>query len=154
MPERKGKAKGKMRSLPGEAARSIMGRLARLRHSSWTYEGAAIQAQGILSEDDLQFLWLPMAHSFGKVLLSAQMACGFAAAVDATAWYWHTLGVAWALLLAVLARGRRGLRRGRRRGRLDPAAGTQPDHVGVQVPCRRLESPHRSTGLSTRFRGA
>jgi long-chain acyl-CoA synthetase len=54
----------------------------RLRHSSWTYEGAAIQAQEILSEDDLQFLWLPMAHSFGKVLLSTQLACGFATAVD------------------------------------------------------------------------
>jgi long-chain acyl-CoA synthetase len=54
----------------------------RLRHSSWTYEGAAIQAQDILHEDDLQFLWLPMAHSFGKVLLSAQLACGFATAVD------------------------------------------------------------------------
>lgn len=54
----------------------------RLKHSSWTYEGAAIQAQGILSEDDLQFLWLPMAHSFGKVLLSTQLACGFATAVD------------------------------------------------------------------------
>jgi len=54
----------------------------RLRHSSWTYEGAAIQAQQILSEDDLQFLWLPMAHSFGKVLLSTQLACGFATAVD------------------------------------------------------------------------
>ncbi len=54
----------------------------RLRHSSWTYEGAAIQAQHILSEDDVQFLWLPMAHSFGKVLLSTQLACGFATAVD------------------------------------------------------------------------
>lgn len=54
----------------------------RLKHSSWTYEGAAIQAQNILSEDDVQFLWLPMAHSFGKVLLSTQLACGFATAVD------------------------------------------------------------------------
>src|SRR3954454_4481692 len=54
----------------------------RLRHSSWTYEGAAIQAQQILGEDDVQFLWLPMAHSFGKVLLSTQLACGFATAVD------------------------------------------------------------------------
>ncbi|MDQ6688592.1 MAG: AMP-binding protein [Actinomycetota bacterium] len=54
----------------------------RLRHSSWTYEGAVIEAQGILDEDDLQFLWLPMAHSFGKVLLSSQLACGFATAVD------------------------------------------------------------------------
>jgi long-chain acyl-CoA synthetase len=54
----------------------------RLRHRSWVYEGAAIQAQDILTEDDLQFLWLPMAHSFGKVLLSTQLACGFATAVD------------------------------------------------------------------------
>ena len=54
----------------------------RLRHSSWTYEGAAIEAQNILSMDDLQFLWLPMAHSFGKVLLSTQLAIGFPTAVD------------------------------------------------------------------------
>lgn len=54
----------------------------RLQHKSWTYEGAAIQAQNILDENDLQFLWLPMAHSFGKVLLSTQLACGFATAVD------------------------------------------------------------------------
>jgi long-chain acyl-CoA synthetase len=54
----------------------------RLRHKAWVYEGAAIQAQDILHEDDLQFLWLPMAHSFGKVLLSTQLACGFATAID------------------------------------------------------------------------
>jgi long-chain acyl-CoA synthetase len=54
----------------------------RLRHRSWVYEGAAIHAQDILSESDLQFLWLPMAHSFGKVLLSTQLACGFATAID------------------------------------------------------------------------
>jgi long-chain acyl-CoA synthetase len=54
----------------------------RLRHASWTYEGAAIEAQNILTMDDLQFLWLPMAHSFGKVLLSTQLAIGFPTAVD------------------------------------------------------------------------
>ncbi|WP_372729096.1 long-chain fatty acid--CoA ligase [Nocardioides sp.] len=54
----------------------------RLRHSSWVYEGSAIQVQDILDETDLQFLWLPMAHSFGKVLLSTQLACGFATAID------------------------------------------------------------------------
>ena len=54
----------------------------RLRHKAWVFEGAAIQAQDILHEDDLQFLWLPMAHSFGKVLLSTQLACGFATAID------------------------------------------------------------------------
>jgi long-chain acyl-CoA synthetase len=54
----------------------------RLRHRSWVYEGEAVKAQDILHESDLQFLWLPMAHSFGKVLLSTQLACGFATAVD------------------------------------------------------------------------
>jgi long-chain acyl-CoA synthetase len=54
----------------------------RLRHSSWVYEGSAIQAYDILHEDDLEFRWLPMAHSFGKVLMSAQMAHGYTCAVD------------------------------------------------------------------------
>ncbi|GAB2627998.1 long-chain fatty acid--CoA ligase [Nocardioides ginkgobilobae] len=54
----------------------------RLLHRGWVYEGAAIKAQDILHEDDLQFLWLPLSHSFGKVLLSAQLACGFATAID------------------------------------------------------------------------
>ncbi len=54
----------------------------RLRHRSWVYEGEAIKSQDILTESDLQFLWLPMAHSFGKVLLSTQMAIGFPTAID------------------------------------------------------------------------
>jgi long-chain acyl-CoA synthetase len=54
----------------------------RLLHRAWVYEGAAIKAQDILDENDLQFLWLPLAHSFGKVLESAQLACGFATAID------------------------------------------------------------------------
>ncbi|HYJ69114.1 MAG TPA: long-chain fatty acid--CoA ligase [Nocardioidaceae bacterium] len=54
----------------------------RLRHSSWTYEGSAVGAQGILTIDDVQFLWLPMAHSFGKVLLTTQLQLGFVTAVD------------------------------------------------------------------------
>ncbi len=54
----------------------------RLRHRSWVYEGSAIHAQGILSEEDLEFRWLPMAHSFGKVLLSTQLAVGYPAAID------------------------------------------------------------------------
>jgi long-chain acyl-CoA synthetase len=54
----------------------------RLQHRSWVYEGSAIEAQNILDETDLEFRWLPMAHSFGKVLMSTQMACGFACAID------------------------------------------------------------------------
>jgi long-chain acyl-CoA synthetase len=54
----------------------------RLTHAAWTYEGVVIQALDILDESDLQYLWLPLAHSFGKVLLSTQLACGFPTAVD------------------------------------------------------------------------
>jgi long-chain acyl-CoA synthetase len=54
----------------------------RLQHRSWVYEGSAIQAQDILNENDLEFRWLPMAHSFGKVLMSTQLACGYACAID------------------------------------------------------------------------
>jgi long-chain acyl-CoA synthetase len=54
----------------------------RLTNDCWTYEGASVAAQGILSIDDLQFLWLPMAHSFGKVLLTTQLTVGFPTAVD------------------------------------------------------------------------
>ena len=54
----------------------------RLVHGNWTYEGTAIQALGILTPDDVQYLWLPLSHSFGKVLLSAQLAVGFVTAVD------------------------------------------------------------------------
>ena len=54
----------------------------RLTHDCWTYEGAAVDAVKILHPDDLQYLWLPLAHSFGKVLLTAQLQIGFATAVD------------------------------------------------------------------------
>jgi len=54
----------------------------RLAHDGWTYEGYTMLANGTLNEDDLEFRWLPMAHSFGKVLLSAQLAVGFASAID------------------------------------------------------------------------
>ncbi len=54
----------------------------RLRHSAWTYEGIAVQLLDILSVDDVQYLWLPLAHSFGKVLLTTQLAIGFPTAID------------------------------------------------------------------------
>jgi long-chain acyl-CoA synthetase len=54
----------------------------RLSHSGWTYEGSAVQALDILDHTDVQYLWLPMAHSFGKVLLTAQLGIGFPTAVD------------------------------------------------------------------------
>ena len=42
----------------------------------------AIQALGLLWPDDSQYPWLPLSHSFGEVPLSAQLAIGFATAVD------------------------------------------------------------------------
>jgi long-chain acyl-CoA synthetase len=54
----------------------------RLRHDSWSYMGYAIEDNGLLKPDDIAFLWLPLAHVFGKVLLAAQVKVGHSAAVD------------------------------------------------------------------------
>jgi long-chain acyl-CoA synthetase len=54
----------------------------RLVNDCWVYEGVAVAATGILRPDDLQYLWLPLSHSFGKVLLAAQLAVGMSSAVD------------------------------------------------------------------------
>ena len=54
----------------------------RLRHSAWTYEAAATESINILAEDDLQYLWLPLAHVFGKVLLTLPLQIGFTTAID------------------------------------------------------------------------
>ena len=54
----------------------------RLSHDAWTYEAAAIDSIGILSQDDLQYLWLPLAHVLGKVLLTIPLQIGFPTALD------------------------------------------------------------------------
>jgi long-chain acyl-CoA synthetase len=54
----------------------------RLPHSVWTYEGAAVEGIRVLSPDDLQYLWLPLSHVFGQVLLAVQFQIGFATAID------------------------------------------------------------------------
>jgi long-chain acyl-CoA synthetase len=54
----------------------------RLTHANWVYEGDAMDSIGALRSDDLEYLWLPLAHSFGKVLISGQIKVGFAAVVD------------------------------------------------------------------------
>lgn len=54
----------------------------RLTNSAWTYEGAATTSQKQLDRFDVQFLWLPLAHSFGKVLLASQLQVGFVTVVD------------------------------------------------------------------------
>jgi len=54
----------------------------RLVHECWAYTADAIDALGLMRPGDLQYLWLPLSHSFGKVILGGQLASGSAAAVD------------------------------------------------------------------------
>ena len=54
----------------------------RLVQDSVVYEGAVIDAIGTLTKDDLQFLWLPLSHVFGKMLLATGLQIGFPTAVD------------------------------------------------------------------------
>lgn len=53
-----------------------------LTHENLIYEGAAVDRLEIIVAEDLQFLWLPLSHVFGKVLLVCQLVIGFASAVD------------------------------------------------------------------------
>ena len=54
----------------------------RLVQDSVVYEGAVIEAMGTLTQDDLQFLWLPLSHVFGKMLVATGLQIGFPTAVD------------------------------------------------------------------------
>lgn len=51
-------------------------------HDCWVYEGEALDAMGFLTPADKQLLWLPLAHSFGKMLLAAVLRIGIPTAVD------------------------------------------------------------------------
>nr|WP_202436929.1 AMP-dependent synthetase/ligase [Streptomyces sp. SID5910] len=54
----------------------------RLPHDNWAYMAKAISATGLVTQDDVQYLWLPLAHVFGKVLTSGQIEAGHVTAVD------------------------------------------------------------------------
>jgi len=54
----------------------------RLPHAAWTYTAAAIDAANVFRPEDLNYLWLPLAHSFGKVMLAVPLVAGFATAID------------------------------------------------------------------------
>ncbi|KPI16539.1 Long-chain-fatty-acid--CoA ligase [Actinobacteria bacterium OK074] len=54
----------------------------RLPHDNWSYMAKAIAATGLINADDVQYLWLPLAHVFGKVLTSGQIEVGHVTAVD------------------------------------------------------------------------
>ncbi|MFE3139418.1 AMP-dependent synthetase/ligase [Streptomyces scopuliridis] len=54
----------------------------RLPHDNWSYMAKATSATGLITKDDVQYLWLPLAHVFGKVLTSGQIEVGHVTAVD------------------------------------------------------------------------
>ncbi|MCM2576055.1 AMP-dependent synthetase/ligase [Streptomyces meridianus] len=54
----------------------------RLPHDCWSYMAKAIPATGLVTAEDVQYLWLPLAHVFGKVLISGQIGVGHVTAVD------------------------------------------------------------------------
>lgn len=54
----------------------------RLKQESWTYTAAAMDALGVLSDKDLNYLWLPLSHAFGKVMLALPLVIGFPTVVD------------------------------------------------------------------------
>lgn len=53
-----------------------------LLHDNWLYAAEAASQLNLLRADDLHFLWLPMSHSFGKVLETAMLNVGVPTAVD------------------------------------------------------------------------
>ncbi|MGJ7415984.1 long-chain fatty acid--CoA ligase [Streptomyces cinereoruber] len=54
----------------------------RLVHDCWSYQGAAQESTGLVLPDDVQFLWLPLSHVFGKALIAGQVQSGHVMAVD------------------------------------------------------------------------
>ncbi len=54
----------------------------RLLHRTWTYQAVSNGLLDIIREDDLQYLWLPLSHVFGKQLLTINLGIGFATAID------------------------------------------------------------------------
>jgi len=54
----------------------------RLTQANWVYEGDALDSLDMISSDDLLFVFIPLAHSFGKVLISLQLKVGCVFGVD------------------------------------------------------------------------
>jgi long-chain acyl-CoA synthetase len=53
-----------------------------LPNSCWTFQAAAVEATQTIGFSDLQFLWLPLAHVFGKMCLTLGVQMGFPTAID------------------------------------------------------------------------
>jgi long-chain acyl-CoA synthetase len=54
----------------------------RLLHECWAYCSDSMEAVKLWGPDDVQYLWLPMSHSFGKVLMGGHITSGSVTAVD------------------------------------------------------------------------
>ncbi|HEV7897225.1 MAG TPA: long-chain fatty acid--CoA ligase [Planosporangium sp.] len=53
-----------------------------LLHSGWVWQGTTQGELGLLLPDDLQYLWLPLSHSFGKTLICGIIYVGLPTYVD------------------------------------------------------------------------
>ncbi|GAA0803766.1 AMP-dependent synthetase/ligase [Spirilliplanes yamanashiensis] len=53
-----------------------------LLHGGWCWEGVAQADLGLFESSDLQYLWLPLSHSFGKTLLCGIIHVGVPTYVD------------------------------------------------------------------------
>ncbi|MEW9552746.1 long-chain fatty acid--CoA ligase [Nonomuraea sp. NPDC050783] len=53
-----------------------------LTHDNWLYTVEAVRGTGILSPADLHFLWLPLSHSFGKLLEVVMIGIGVPTVID------------------------------------------------------------------------
>ncbi|WP_067498214.1 long-chain fatty acid--CoA ligase [Actinoplanes sp. TFC3] len=53
-----------------------------LTHACWCWEGVAQGGFGLFESTDLHFLWLPLAHAFGKCLICGVLHVGVATYVD------------------------------------------------------------------------
>ncbi len=54
----------------------------RLLHECWAYTADAMESTHLMTSEDVQYLWLPMSHSFGKVLMAGHIASGSVCAID------------------------------------------------------------------------
>ncbi|MFI6995089.1 AMP-dependent synthetase/ligase [Nonomuraea wenchangensis] len=53
-----------------------------LTHDNWLYAADAVRQLGLISPADLHFLWLPLSHSFGKLLEVVMIGIGVPTAID------------------------------------------------------------------------
>lgn len=53
-----------------------------LTHGNWLAEAQAIDQTSIVSDQDVEYFWLPLAHSFGMALMFGHVAIGFLKFVD------------------------------------------------------------------------